>query len=108
MKTSAEIASSILALLRQRDPASSICPSDVARALSDDEAQWRPLMPQVREAARMLAHGGAVVMTQGEAVIDPNAPLQGRVRLRRGPAVSGDMRGRLGKHWDGSTDILLA
>jgi len=86
MTTSAEIASCILALLRQRDPASLICPSEVARALSDDEAQWRPLMPQVREAARMLAHGGAVVMTQREVVVDPDARPYGPLRLRRGPA----------------------
>ncbi|MEO6364881.1 MAG: DUF3253 domain-containing protein [Luteimonas sp.] len=80
------MAAGILALLRQRDPASSICPSDVARALADDEAQWRPLMPQVREAASRLAHDGAVVMTQGEVVVDPGGQPHDPLRLRRGPA----------------------
>ncbi len=85
MTTSADIASTILALLRQGDPASSICPSDVARALADGEAQWRPLMPRVREAAKVLARRREIVITQREAVLDPDAPLHGPLRLRRGP-----------------------
>ncbi len=84
MTTSAGIVSGILTLLRRRDPASSICPSDVARALADGPA-WRTLMPQVREAAKILAHSGAVVITQGDAVVDPEALLHGPLRLRRGP-----------------------
>jgi Protein of unknown function (DUF3253) len=85
MTTSAVIASVILSLLHQRDPASSICPSDVARTLAEGAAQWRPLMPRVRDEARALARSGAIVITQRDAVLDPDTPLHGPLRLRRGP-----------------------
>ena len=63
-----------------RGPGKTICPSEVARALSGDETVWRALMPSVREAAIMLADEGKLVITQkGVAVSGPD--LRGPVRL---------------------------
>ena len=74
----------IVDLLEGRSPSSSICPSDVARGLCDDEAVWRGLMPRVREVARRMAADGIIRVTQGdnEVTIDPQ--LRGPIRLKRG------------------------
>jgi hypothetical protein len=69
----------ILALLDERDPGLTICPSEVARALSDD---WRPLMDEVRSAAAGLVTEGRVEVTQGGEVVDL-ASVRGPIRLRR-------------------------
>ena len=51
----AAIEQAILALLAERAPGKTICPSEVARALAqDNEAQWRPMMPAVRSAGSGL------------------------------------------------------
>ena len=42
-----------LEMLRRRKKGSSMCPSEVARAVRPQN--WRPLMPAVREAARDLS-----------------------------------------------------
>lgn len=76
----------IVALLRRRAPESSICPSDVARTLADDEPTWRALMQPVRDEAAALARTGMVVITQGDRTLDPEDIDRGAVRLRRGPA----------------------
>lgn len=68
----------ILALLQARARDASICPSDVARAVSDD---WRPLMEPVREAARRLVARGLLEMTQGGRPVDPSR-ARGPIRLR--------------------------
>jgi len=80
------IAGKIIDLLSERGPKASICPSDVARALTAGEMGWRALMPTVREAAAALARSGRIVITQGGQQIDPNDAYHGPVRLRRGPA----------------------
>jgi len=79
----ARIAAQILALLSQRDAAASICPSEVARRLWPDAA-WRNAMPEVRRVACGMAIDGVLVITQSETVLDPQAPLGGPIRLRRG------------------------
>ena len=71
--------SAILALLDERAEGATICPSEVARALTDD---WRPLMPVVREAAQGLVTEGKVEVTQGGEVVDL-ATARGPIRLRR-------------------------
>ncbi|MEL7301900.1 MAG: DUF3253 domain-containing protein [Pseudomonadota bacterium] len=53
----------------------SFCPSEVARAVSDD---WRPLMPRVRSVAK---DEGLVATQKGERV-DPVA-AKGPIRLSR-------------------------
>jgi hypothetical protein len=84
--TPARIEQRIVLLLRQRAPTASICPSDVARSLADDEPAWRALMQPVREVAAALARQGVVTVTQGSATVDPADIDRGAVRLRRGPA----------------------
>ncbi len=80
-----DIEDCVLRLLRERAATSSICPSDVARALADDEAAWRALMPVVRQVASALAIEGRIIVTQGSATVHPDAISHGPIRLRRGP-----------------------
>jgi hypothetical protein len=80
-----DIEDCLLRLLRQRAPTSSICPSDVARALAAGEDAWRALMPVVRQVASTLAHEGRVIVTQGSETMHPDAINHGPIRLRRGP-----------------------
>ena len=68
------------ALLRQRRPGASICPSEAARTV--DPEGWRALMPAARAAAGRLAAAGAAVVTQGGEVVDV-ATVRGPVRVRR-------------------------
>jgi len=68
-------------LLAQRAATSSICPSDAARAVGDEES-WRELMEPAREAARRLVDRGEVEMTQGGRVVDPSTAA-GPIRIRR-------------------------
>ncbi|SEV90102.1 DUF3253 domain-containing protein [Luteibacter sp. 329MFSha] len=81
-----DIAATIVRLLDTRAPEASICPSDVARALADDETAWRALMPRVRDEASDLARDGRIVITRGERQLDPDDLGRGPIRLRRGPA----------------------
>jgi hypothetical protein len=75
--TDGEIRAAILAVAAGKR---SVCPSEVARALAAD---WRPLMPRVREVAAGMAE---VAMTQGGVEVDP-AAARGPIRLRlRGSA----------------------
>lgn len=78
------IARTLLALCRERGSARSICPSEVARALSRDEAQWRALMPLVRATAAALAARGDIVVTQRGRAIDIDT-ARGPVRVKLQP-----------------------
>lgn len=81
-----DIAATLIDLLQQRAPESSICPSDVARALASEERDWRALMQPVRDTASTLARQGRIVITQGETKLSPDDVNHGPIRLRRGPA----------------------
>ena len=70
----------ILALLAQRKPMATICPSDAARAVSPDG--WRELMDDARAAAGRLVAAGQVDITQGGEVVDL-ATARGPIRIRR-------------------------
>jgi hypothetical protein len=72
----------IRAMLADRAVTSTICPSDVARSISKDEAVWRPLMDPVRRAARRMVAAGEVEITQGGSVVDPST-AKGPIRIRR-------------------------
>lgn len=78
MLDDATIAATIDALLAARAADASICPSEVARAVSP--ADWRALMPTVRRVAAARAQEGVIRITQGAAVIDPHDVLAERVR----------------------------
>lgn len=71
-------------ILRQtaaRGPASSICPSEVARALAE---AWRPLLGPVRAAAIGLAQAGRIeILRKGKKV--PPEDVRGVIRLRALP-----------------------
>lgn len=74
----------ILLLLRRRGaPArgTSICPSDAARALAEEPADWRALMPRVRAVAYAMAARGELRITQRGAGVDPLSPVRGAIRL---------------------------
>jgi hypothetical protein len=59
----------ILRQIAQRGAGKTICPSEVARAFSDDDASWRALMPTVREVAYGLADEGRLVITKKGAPV---------------------------------------
>ena len=81
---------SILRLLSRRSAASTICPSEAARAVAAVDAQydttkddetWRELMEPARRAARRLVAAGKVQITQGGVVVDPST-ARGPIRVR--------------------------
>jgi hypothetical protein len=68
------------ALLGERRPGASICPSEAARAVDPDG--WRALMPAARAAASRLAAAGRGEVTHGGDMVDV-ASARGPVRVRR-------------------------
>jgi hypothetical protein len=70
----------ILDLLARRDPGTTICPSDAARAMGGDDG-FRPLMPVVRDAARKLVAEGRIEVTQRGRPVDLDG-ARGAIRLR--------------------------
>ncbi|MCS5736103.1 DUF3253 domain-containing protein [Herbiconiux daphne] len=72
--------SAILELLARRAPTSTICPSDAARHVGDDD--WRALMEPARQAAQRLVESGEVEITQHGEVVDL-ASARGPIRIRR-------------------------
>ncbi len=74
------------ALLDDRRPGATICPSEAARAVGADG--WRDLMPAARAAAGRLAAAGQVEVTQGGEVVDVDA-ARGPVRIRRRAPAAG-------------------
>ena len=71
----------IEALLDQRQPSASICPSEVARVVSP--RGWRAHLEEVRDLGRHLAQRGEVVITQRGRRCDPYLRVRGPVRYRR-------------------------
>ena len=72
----------VLALLAQRRPGATICPSEAARTVGGDD--WRDLMDDARAAAARLVERGDVEVTQGGEVVDL-ATARGPIRIRRAP-----------------------
>ncbi|MEL6595393.1 MAG: DUF3253 domain-containing protein [Pseudomonadota bacterium] len=72
-----DIAAAILDRVAARGAGKSICPSEVARGLSED---WRDLMPEVRRVAGVLSRDGQVRVTQKGTPIDPEL-ARGPIRL---------------------------
>ena len=73
--------SAILDLLERRAASATICPSDAAREVGDDDS-WRELMEPARTAARRLVDRGEVEITQGGRVVDLST-ARGPIRIRR-------------------------
>ncbi len=62
----------LLALVAERGPDKSICPSDVARAMAGtDTAAWGPLMTPIRKIAVRLASEGRIVILRKGKPVDP-------------------------------------
>jgi len=76
----ARLAATIRTLLRHRD-GKSICPSDAARVVGG--AQWRDVLPVVREVAHELVTQQVVVVTQKGAQIDVQE-ARGPIRIAPG------------------------
>lgn len=81
--TDQAIEACIVELLTQRAVESSICPSDVARALADKESAWRALMPRIRSVSAQLAKDEVIRVTQGDTTVDIEGGVRGPIRLRR-------------------------
>lgn len=80
----AAIEQAILALLAERAPGKTICPSEVARTLAGDtEAQWRPMMPAVRNAVDRLAGEGRLQVVQRGQAVASAVQAVGPIRLTR-------------------------
>jgi hypothetical protein len=69
----------MLSLLQERGSSETICPSEVARSLRDEDR--RSLMPLVREASRDLVEEGIVEVTQNGDAVDP-VEGKGEIRTR--------------------------
>lgn len=87
--TDQQIRDAITALLESRQPPATICPSEAARALAPDD--WRPLMPQVRAVAVIMAKTGVLDIRQGGKTVRPDEPIRGPIRLAR-KTTDGDSR----------------
>ncbi|WP_353951920.1 DUF3253 domain-containing protein [Knoellia sp. S7-12] len=66
--TPARLEHAILDLLTHRAADATICPSEAARQVGDDD--WRDLMQPAREAVARLAGAGLVAATQAGATVD--------------------------------------
>ncbi|MEN9500096.1 MAG: hypothetical protein RIS83_1915, partial [Pseudomonadota bacterium] len=66
-------------LAAERGPAKSLCPTDVARAVSAEE--WRPLLGAVRKVAADLARQGKIEILRKGKPINPD-DMRGVIRLR--------------------------
>ena len=67
------IGAALMAMAQARGTGKSFCPSEVARALSDD---WRPLMPRIRQVAATLP----LMATQRGREVAPDT-ARGPIRL---------------------------
>jgi hypothetical protein len=82
--SSDSIAETMLALVAERGPGKTICPSEVARALGGPHPDgWGPLMKPVRRVAVDLMKQGRVVIRRKGRPVDPD-DFKGVYRI--GPA----------------------
>jgi hypothetical protein len=74
------IEAEILARVSERGTGKTICPSEVACALAEQESEWRALMPKIRAAAAALVRQGHLIVTQKGQAVDIETAT-GPVRL---------------------------
>jgi hypothetical protein len=70
----------MVSLLESRRDRATICPSEAARAVGEDN--WRPLMDSARRAAQRLAGSGYAEITRRGNVVDLGT-AKGPIRVRR-------------------------
>lgn len=68
----------IMALLNERGPLKTICPSEV---LPLEKKKNKVIMEYVRKSAFLLADEGKIVITQSGEVVDPRS-FKGPIRLK--------------------------
>ena len=85
--TDAVIRDCLLALVRDRGPHKTICPSEVARTLGG--FSWRLLMDRVRAVGIALHDAGNIAVTQKGCIVDPRT-ARGPIRYRLIPPPSLD------------------
>ena len=73
------ITATILRIAAERGPEKSLCPTDVARAVSAEN--WRPLLGAVRKVAADLARQGKIEILRKGKPINPD-DMRGVIRLR--------------------------
>ena len=73
------ITDAMLRIAAERGPEKSLCPTDVARAVSAED--WRPLLGAVRKVAADLARQGKIEILRKGKPINPDEML-GVIRLR--------------------------
>lgn len=78
--TKKAISEKILELLHERNEGSTICPSEVARALDKDD--WRELMDKVRDVADDLMADKKIYVTQRGKKISSAVDAKGPIRLK--------------------------
>jgi hypothetical protein len=69
----------LLRITAERGPEKSLCPTDVARAVSTEN--WRPLLGAVRKVAADLARQGKIEILRKGKPINPDE-MRGVIRLR--------------------------
>ena len=78
-ETDRALESALRDLLARAHAGATVCPSQAAQAVSQDE--WRPLMEGARWAARRLVAAGEAEITQAGHVVDPST-ARGPIRVR--------------------------
>jgi hypothetical protein len=73
------ITNALLRIAAERGPEKSLCPTDVARAVSAEN--WRPLLGAVRKVAADLARQGKIEILRKGKPINPD-DMRGVIRLR--------------------------
>ena len=73
------ITDALLRIAAERGPEKSLCPTDVARAVSAED--WRPLLGAVRKVAADLARQGKIEILRKGKPINPD-DMRGVIRLR--------------------------
>jgi len=73
------ITDAMLRIAAERGPEKSLCPTDVARAVSAEN--WRPLLGAVRKVAADLARDGKIEILRKGKPISPDE-IKGVIRLR--------------------------
>jgi hypothetical protein len=89
VELSSDLEHAILALLAERGPAKTICPSEAAKLVAGNDRkkekshrrEWEALMEPARAAARRLVAQNRIVITQHNRIVDP-ATAKGPIRLR--------------------------
>ena len=99
----------LMQLAEERREGGTFCPSEAARRLSAD---WRPLMPRVREMAAELMEEGKLICTQRGEPAHPRT-TRGAIRLARAGVIEGHGSSYLANEADhtrehgGSLGVLL-